>query len=166
MEEQLREVKLYSPLQGHVFTEWSDDYGEFGIELNGCLLADYMPEILEQIEKEKLPEEAVAGLMHYYHENDGVKQKVKSIVPTVENRNGTLYGVAICQVSGALSAKEMTALKDYCAGQYSDGWGEGLEQRAIKVEHGDLFLSFWQSEGFFIRTETELMRAQERGAYR
>ena len=38
----------------------------------------------------------------------------------------------------------MPELCDYITGQYSDGWGEGFEQRDIPVEAGTLNVHFWQ----------------------
>lgn len=46
------------------------------------------------------------------------------------------------QTHGTLSASELAELTEWLSGQFSDGWGEGLEQREIKVEDGELYLSF------------------------
>jgi hypothetical protein len=37
---------------------------------------------------------------------------------------------------------------EYITGQYSDGWGEGFEQRDIEVDGGVLNVHFWQPERF------------------
>src|SRR5699024_5606631 len=38
-------------------------------------------------------------------------------------------------------------------GQYSDGWGEGFEQRDIQVEDGILNVHFWQEDHFAFSVE-------------
>ena len=43
---------------------------------------------------------------------------------------------------------EQTVLCNYISGQYSDGWGEGFEQRDIRVDNGTLAVHFWQEDGF------------------
>ena len=45
-------------------------------------------------------------------------------------------------------AGEITTSANYISGQYSDGWGEGFEQRDIRVEDGTLAVHFWQEDGF------------------
>lgn len=43
------------------------------------------------------------------------------------------------QVIGQLSPEELAGLKDFLSGQASDGWGEGLEQQAIRVDGGEFY---------------------------
>lgn len=72
-----------------------------------------------------------------------------------------LYGVAECRIKGALTEAELSALKDYCTGQYADGWGEGFEQRPRATGYGDLYVHFWQSKGFFLKTKQELEHSHQ-----
>ncbi len=41
----------------------------------------------------------------------------------------------------------------YISGQYSDGWGEGFEQRDIRVEDGTLYVHFWQDHDFELKRD-------------
>ena len=152
-------LKLYSPLTAELQIEPIDDayYDEPDMEqLRGGDLAYFREAILDGIAQEQLPGEAERGLMAYFHGPDSVNQKVESMKPTVEVVHGQLYGVAVCRLKGDLTEAELSALKDYCTGQYADGWGEGFEQRPRATGDGDLYVHFWQSKGFFLKTKQEL----------
>ena len=68
------------------------------------------------------------------------------------------------QAHGALSSSELAELTEWLSGQFSDGWGEGLEQKEIRVDDGELYISFWDSsDRFFIQPEDELKNNQSSG---
>ena len=134
---QTRELKLYMPLTAELFERdaWGD-LEDDPINLYGEDLRGYEDQITAALLRERMPEEKERGLMHWYHDKDSVEQKVRSAVFTVEERDRKLWGVAECQVAGELTPEELNTLKEYISGQASDGWGEGFEQREIKVGDG------------------------------
>jgi len=162
-----QEVKFYSPLSLKVFNE--DDFddedidytdGEQGMtDMSSSDAVYYKDEILAAIERENTFFETDRGLMEYFdcwHDNSPIIDKVYSAYPTVEEHNGELYGVMVMKVRGELTDDEIVTLKDDWSGQYSDGWGEGFEQREIKIDRGDLYVSFWESgDDYQIQTSDE-----------
>ena len=148
-------LKLYMPLTASFYgrNEWGD-WDETGEEWDGRTLLDYEDRILAAMVRNRTPEEAERGLMHWY-DKDSLDAKVHSAEFTVEARNGQLWGVAECQVIGQLSTEELTSLKDFLSGQAADAWGEGLEQQAIRVDGGELYVHLWQIDGWSIQTEAE-----------
>lgn len=150
-------LKLYMPLTADLYKRngWGD-LDEDGVLLDGRDLLSYEGAILKALMDNRMQEEAERGIMHWYHEDDSVNEKVKSVVFTTEKRNGSLWGVAECRVAGSLSAEELDVLKEYIAGQASDGWGEGFEQQEITLDGGrELYVHLWQDEDWSIRTEQE-----------
>ncbi|MEW6276048.1 MAG: hypothetical protein AB1556_13190 [Bacillota bacterium] len=70
-------------------------------------------------------------------------------------------GVMVAEVYGELTEAETAKLLEFAVRQMSDGWGEGFEQRPIKTEDGDIYVSFWNSDHFFIKPEQELKQGCE-----
>ncbi|MEM5767703.1 MAG: DUF4314 domain-containing protein [Bacillota bacterium] len=150
-------LKLYMPMTVDCYekNEWGDTEDE-PTELDNHTATGYADHIVTALMRERLSTETERGLMHHYDKNDSVEQKVKSCDFTAEVRNGRLWGVAECQVTGELTPKELYTLKEYISGQASDGFGEGFEQREIKVGDCELYAHLWSSkDSWYIRTEQE-----------
>ena len=165
--EHLRTLRLFCPLEGTIDP---DEYNEYDdpVELHGAI-SQFADKILEAVEKERLPDEAERGLMKYYHPEEGnaieesIANKVWSYYPTVEVVGkypaDKLYGVVECYLKEALTNKELEAFKEEVAGQLSDGWGEGFEQRPIDTDYGKLYVSFWSFDDSWGLTEESDFRS-------
>ena len=160
----LQTLKLYMPLA--VMQYERDEWGsleEYPSELDQSTVLSYHDQILAAILKERRPEETERGLMEYYHGNDSVSQKVKSLFFTVEQVGNKLMGVAECRVQGDLKDAELEQLKGYASGQASDGFGEGFEQHPIKIGGNELYVSLWSvSRDWSIMTQNELEATSQR----
>jgi len=155
--------KLYSPL--YVSIEATDnmedfDYVDWRDEISQQEAAYYYDEIHAAILGERMPEEAERGLMTYYNffgdRDDSVNEKARSLFVDVEVHDNKLWGVATIELSQDLTPEELDTLRGYLSGQYSDGWGESVEQHEIQSGNGALYVSFWSSDkSFLIMTEDE-----------
>lgn len=153
-------LRLYMPLIAYLYKGSNED----ALCLNGCELKRYEKKVIEELEALNCssPEEAGRGLMHWYKESDGVKEKVSSVIFTIEKRNGWLWGAAECRITEPLSPEEVSALKKYITWQASDGWGMEFGTNDIKVGEGFLRVWFWDRDDWFIQTEEELLWREQK----
>ena len=165
------EVKLLTPLTGDFFPkdgpEWEYSFDGSGEPLDGEELAQYADAIQEAVDRENAPEEeggGVCNLMDYFQGTPSIKEKVGNAVVSVENIDGTLYGCTTLRLKEFLESEELHELCEYITGQYSDGWGEGFEQRDIRVDDGTLNVHFWQGgmPKFEMRTAEGKKQAPEK----
>lgn len=157
----LLEQKLYSPVFVDLYSYDDPDSGDdsYSEEIPQTEATYYADAIHEAILEERLSGEEDRGLMTYYHDDDSVNEKVRSLFVDVEVHGGKLWAVATIQVTEPLSPEELDRLRESILGQYSDGFGEGFEQREIKVSGGEINVHLWTSDNrFFIDTEAEFSR--------
>ena len=121
--EERTKIRLFSPLTAIRYPryDWEDLNGE-GEELLPAELCSYQKEIRDQIAKERLPEEGDLGLAEYLND-EGLKEKIYSMNPTVEVWRGELWGVLEVECRGELSPntgkvrKAMVGEKDLNSGR-------------------------------------------------
>lgn len=150
------QMKFYSPLTADFFPNEPDYEDEFYDEYEGCPLdghdlLQYADAVDEAVKKDIA--DFNGDLMQYYHEDDSVRRKVVRAVPTVDEVNGELVGSLWVDTDAPLTAEEQAVFCAYISGQYSDGWGEGFEQREIDVGDGKLYVHFWQDHDFELKRD-------------
>ena len=150
------QMKFYSPLTADFFPndteDLGDDYSEYeGIPYAGKELTGYRDVIRNAIYEDV--KDFYGDLMRYYHEDDSVRNKVVTAVPSVEAHGNKLCGCLTVELKEPLLDDEQTVLCNYISGQYSDGWGEGFEQREIDVGDGKLYVHFWQDHDFELKRD-------------
>ena len=163
------QVKFYSPLTADFFPNEPDYEDEFydeyeGYPQDGHELLEYETAIRDAVENDT--RDFGGDLMQYYHEDDSVRSKVVSAVPSVEICGNKLCGCLTVELKETLLDDEQTVLCNYITGQYSDGWGEGFEQRDIRVDDGTLAVHFWQENGFKMTPSFEKIPKPEKNSLR
>ena len=112
-------------------------------------------------------------LAQYIHSDSIIYGVVTEIRVGVTIINGEMYGLTQVTANRELSDNERNELVEYLTGQFSDGWGEGVEQREFATtetteeeevydDYADeyyyeeysvntpLYIHFWQPKGFKI----------------
>ena len=105
-------------------------------------------------------QEADMDMAAYVGKHANLRDKLLYVEWGVENRNDRLYGKISCYFSAPLSTEETERLKDAITGQNSDGFGEGFEQRGIKTEDGEIHVSLWNHEEYFLKTKAKMNSAR------
>jgi hypothetical protein len=151
-------MRFFFPLKIITYSQY--EYSECGLddppeEITSAEAVAYKEEILAAIVKENRGFKNDRGLAEYIY-TDALKEKVKSLYPSVEVWNGELWGVMTAGVTDTLSEAEISELIKFVVGQNSDGYGEVVEQRPIKTPDGEIYVSFWNSDNYFIKLEQDL----------
>lgn len=157
MSNSITSLRLFSPLFPHLYRK--NEYGDLENEpehLSPQELLPYQEQISAVIAGDRTFSDNPRGLAEYLHDA-ALQEKIISIFPSVEERDGALWGVTEVRSSEPLTPEKLEQLTDWLEGQFADGWGEGFEQRVIRIPEGELSVSFWvSSDQFFIRPEDEL----------
>ena len=133
---------FYCPLIANVYSR--DEYGnmeDYPDEYDGSYLVPYEERIRDLILLEDARDED--NLAAYFDGSNGAVGKLKEIHFGTQNVDGVLYGCIRAELTAPFTVDEDAEFKDWLEGQCSDGFGEGLEQRSIRVEDGDMYVSFW-----------------------
>ena len=149
---ELKTVRLISPLKVKTYDQDSGCDDSLSMTHAAC----YRHYINSAISEYMMDEERERGLMNWYDGDIALNNKVYSAFPSVEVIDRKLMGVTTLRIRGELTNEEQKALNDYLTGQYSDGWGEGFEQREIETGDRDcpeIYVSFWNPEDFELTVE-------------
>lgn len=154
------ETRLYCPL---TFTMDSDDGSEYPEEVCSANYIYYDDEINETIRQSLSDdeEERKYGLNAYTH-SEHLAKKVHSVFPSVETRNGDLFGVFTIKSYGELDRAELMEITQEIIGQAADGWGEFYEQHPVTLGDDEVYISFWNSDDcYFLKPESEVFPEQK-----
>ena len=143
-------VNYYCPLQIHMTDE---EYGDWFEVDNGYGIANE-DTIREFVKHEQ--DRDLHNMADYFDGSAGARAKLISADWDVQEVGGELYGVIRTGLREPFSPEEEQEWIDELIGQAADGFGEGLEQREIKTDDGDIYVSFWHSsDDYFMENETD-----------
>ena len=155
---------FYFPLVGMLEDEEYDDEYEVG----NPFLMDYKWDISELVEEEQ--DADLGDMKDYFYDDDNAQAKMVTARWDVAEMNGRLFGKVDFKLREPFTAEEKEKVREWVRGQNSDGFGEGLEQRPIETEDGDLYVSMWNSgDDYFIHDENEMneyLSQQQNGGMR
>jgi len=160
--------KLYSPLEFYLHNpreeEANGEYGTYDLyddryKISVYDAAEHMDAIELAIRRDRDRMDQTRGMAEYLDGSLG--DKVVSLFPEVENYGTIMVCAATVTLLVPLTTEEMSELKSWWRSQLADGWGEGFEQREIKVGREELYVVPWSSgDDFFIDTEREFYQRQ------
>ena len=177
-QEENMQIELLTPLTAEFIpdeNDWDDleeDDGVWGrdsgrMPLDGADLVQYKDAIQKMVDEENTfgsVDGKPCNLMQYFGGSPDIKEKVESAIVSVKEVDHVLYGCTTLRLNDYLESHELTKLCEYITGQYSDGWGEGFEQRDIRVDGGNINVHFWQcNRNFCFRQASEIESQKQEG---
>ena len=134
-----------------------DDIDYWRDELSHEEAFAYMDDIQDALTRDRRNYDTERGLAEYI--TDSLDDVIVSLNPYIELHGDKLWCVAEIKASRHITPGEMGELHQWWSGQLSDGWGEGFEQHAIKVDRGELYVEPWTSDdNFFVDTQSEFIK--------
>ena len=144
-------VDYYCPLKIRFADE---EYADL-VEADNCYAVENEESIREQLKWEQ--ERDLNDMADYFDGSESATAKLISAVWDVENAGGELYGVIHTKLREAFTPEEEQEWIGELIGQAADGFGEGFEQREIKTDDGEMYVSFWNdSEDYFMESESDI----------
>jgi len=143
-------INLYCPLTVKLDDPDENEYVEMD---NGVLLGHE-----DQIRGVLMREQLRGGdfdMAEYIADSESLKDKLITAIWDVETRNRMVFGCIHINLKEPLTEEERTELLEQVTGQKSDDFGEGFEQRPIKTSDGELYISFWNSDDYFLLDDEE-----------
>ena len=156
------QMKLLSPLTGGFFRSYKRRGKEYfenpGRGIDGRELAQYETAIRKAVDRENRPE--IEGGNPFdlmdgcFDGSPSIQEKVEHGRISVENIGGALYGCTTLILKEEPEDWELEELCEFVSIQYSDGWGEGFEQRDIPADGGmvRVYFDFAESPDFQIES--------------
>ena len=142
---------FYFPIIGNL------DDGECGEhEVGNDFLKCYEWDIKELVEFEQSDPD-LGNMRDYFHDDDTTQAKMVTANWGIEEMKGKLYGKVDFKLRKPFTVEEKAKVRDWIIGQNADGFGEGLEQRPIETEDGDLYVSMWNSSDNYFVYDTDEM---------
>ena len=102
------------------------------------------------------------GLMEHCTD-ETLKDKVYSIMPSVEKMNGELVGVTTVMFKKPLDEQDMDILKGFIADQYAHKWGAAFYDNGAYYGDERIYVGFGNAEDFQLMTEEEWDQSQDEG---
>lgn len=122
---------------------------------------EYYSDILNAVE-DSMDNETPKGLIEYASDELIEKYCKSAIVSIRVTKDDELESVCVCELEGIDKNhpdfdRLVSLLEDEITGQYSDGWGEGFEQRPIRVNNfgsrEEIYVSFWSPDDWEMKHE-------------
>lgn len=158
MDNRITEQKLYCPL---VFKFDSRD-GKSSYEVDPANYTHYVRNINEAIRESLSDEDERKYGLNSYTSSERLAKKVYSIFPSVEKRDGDLYGVFTVKSYGELDKAELAGITKEIISHAADGWGESFEQHPVTLGREKIYISFWNSnDDYFLKPESKVFPEQE-----